>query len=111
MISFIIVNTIATLLWHDVKALWRSMERQVEQSPVVQLSPTLRVCSVSSVVWTLQACKKSVMSPTSRTTVPLGNFRSSSGFPSQQPGRQMFGLCVCQFYCCIDREQYKRGMR
>lgn len=69
----------------------------MEQSPVVQLSPTLRVCSVSSVVWTLQACRKTIMSPTSLTTVPLGSFRSSSGFPSQQPGifgRQTFGLRV-----------------
>lgn len=86
-----------TLLWHEVKALWYSIERQVEQSPVVQLSPTLRMCSVSSVVWTLQACRKSIMSPTSLTTVPLGSFRSSSGFPSQQPGtteRKFSGVCV-----------------
>ena len=74
-----------TLLWQGEKALWRSMEMQGEQSPVVQLSPILRVCSVSSEVWTLQACRNSPMSPTSRTTVPLGSFRSSAGFPSQQP--------------------------
>lgn len=88
----------STLPWHGVKALWVSIERQVEQSPVVQLSPTLRVCSVSSVKWTLHACRKSIMSPTSLTTVPFGSFRSSSGFPSQQPGRlgrQLFWCCWC----------------
>lgn len=37
------------------------------------------------------------MSPTSLTTVPLGSFRSSSGFPSQQPGtteRKVPDVCV-----------------